>query len=174
LSYLLPQESSSSKKMVQVGIEGKQVRSSSNTPSFAARAHESHPAIVKAGCKVNLDVICIIPSKSKEPSKLLKGDLIPSPLSHPIEIPRASLFNIQGGIELSNYLIVPILLNRHDIPKCLALQAATTSSKIVSCFASTSSSSELLLALGLGSSLIVMSPLGRSCRLVVLLTPFRR
>jgi hypothetical protein len=28
-----------------------------------------------------------------------------------------SLFNIQGGIELSNYLIVLILLKRHDIPQ---------------------------------------------------------
>jgi hypothetical protein len=31
--------------------------------------------------------------------------------------PPPPLFNIQGGIELSNYLIVPILLKRHDIPQ---------------------------------------------------------
>jgi hypothetical protein len=104
--------------MVQVGIEGKQVQSSSNTPSFAARVHESHPATVKAGCKVNLVAVCVIPSKSKEPTKLLKGDLIPPFLVHPIELPRVPpLFNIQGGIELSNYLIIPILLKRHGIPQ---------------------------------------------------------
>jgi hypothetical protein len=74
--------------MVQVGIEGKQVRSSSSTPSFAVRVHESHPATVKAGCKVNLDAVCVIPSKSKEPSKLLKGDLISHSLGHPMELPR--------------------------------------------------------------------------------------
>jgi hypothetical protein len=32
-------------------------------------------------------------------------------------VPPPPLFNIQGGIELSNYLIVPILLKRHDIPQ---------------------------------------------------------
>jgi hypothetical protein len=104
--------------MVQVGIEGKQVRSSSNTPSFAVSVHESHPATIKAGCKVNLDAVCVIPFKSKEPSKLLKGDPIPHSLGHPMKLPRVPpLFNIQGGIELSNYLIVPILLKRHDIPQ---------------------------------------------------------
>jgi hypothetical protein len=69
---------------------------------------------------MNLDAICVIPSKSKEPNKLLKGDLISSPLGHPMELPRAPpppLFNIQGGIELNNYLIVSILLKRHDIPQ---------------------------------------------------------
>jgi hypothetical protein len=67
---------------------------------------------------VNLDVVCVIPSKSKEPSKLLKGDLIPPSLGHPMKLPRVPpLFNIHGGIKLSNYLIVPILLKRHDIPQ---------------------------------------------------------
>jgi hypothetical protein len=104
--------------MVQVGIEGKQVRSSSSTPSFATRVHESHPATVKVGCKVNLDAVCVIPSKSKEPSKLLKGDLILPSFGHPMKLPHAPpLFNIQGGIELSNYLIVPILLKRHKTPQ---------------------------------------------------------
>jgi hypothetical protein len=69
---------------------------------------------------VNLDTVYIIPSKFKEPSKLLKGDLIPPFLGHPLELPRVpSLFNIQGGIELSNYLIIPILLKSHDIPQVL-------------------------------------------------------
>jgi hypothetical protein len=67
---------------------------------------------------VNLDVVCVIPSKYKKPSKLLKGDLIPPSLGHSMELPRVPpLFNIQGGIELSNYLIVLILLKRHDIPQ---------------------------------------------------------
>jgi hypothetical protein len=65
---------------------------------------------------MNLDAICVIPSKSKEPIKLLKGDLVSSSLDHPIELSCVPpLFNIQGGIELSNYLIVLILLKRHDI-----------------------------------------------------------
>jgi hypothetical protein len=67
---------------------------------------------------VNLDVVCVIPFKSKEPSKLLNGDLISSSLDHPMKLPCVPpLFNIQGGIELSNYLIVSILLKRHDIPQ---------------------------------------------------------
>jgi hypothetical protein len=67
---------------------------------------------------MNLDVICVIPSKSKEPSKMLKGDLIPHSLGHPMKLSRVPpLFNIQGGIELSNYLIISILLKRHDIPQ---------------------------------------------------------
>jgi hypothetical protein len=67
---------------------------------------------------VNLDVVCVIPSKSKEPTKLLKGDLIPPFLSHLMKLPHVPpLFNIQGGIELSNYIIVPILLKRHGIPQ---------------------------------------------------------
>jgi hypothetical protein len=67
---------------------------------------------------VNLDAVCVISSKSKEPSKLLKGDLIPPSFGHPMKLPHVPLlFNIQGGIELSNYLIVLILLKRHDIPQ---------------------------------------------------------
>jgi hypothetical protein len=82
--------------------------------------HESHPTTIKAGCKVNLNAVCIIPSKSQEPSKLLKGDLILPSLGHPMELSRVPpLFNIQGGIELSNYLIVSILLESHDIPQVL-------------------------------------------------------
>jgi hypothetical protein len=104
--------------MVQVGIELKQVRSTSSIPSFATGVYESHPATVKVGCKVNLDVICVIPSKSKEPSKLLKCDLIPPSLGHPMKLTHVPpLFNIQGGIELGNYLTVLILLKRHDIPQ---------------------------------------------------------
>jgi hypothetical protein len=69
---------------------------------------------------VNLDTVCIIPSKSKEPSKLPKGDLIPPFHDHPMEFPHVPLlFNIQGGIELSNYLIILILLKSHDIPQVL-------------------------------------------------------
>jgi hypothetical protein len=106
--------------MVQVSIKGKQVQISSNTPSFAARVHESHPTTVKTRCKVNLYAVCIIPSKSKELSKLLKCDLIPHSLGHSMELPHIlPLFNIQGGIELSNYLIVPILLESHGIPQVL-------------------------------------------------------
>jgi hypothetical protein len=67
---------------------------------------------------VNLVAICIISLKPKEPSKLLKGDLILPSLSHLIKFSCVPpLFNIQGGIELSNYLIIPILLERHDIPQ---------------------------------------------------------
>jgi hypothetical protein len=65
---------------------------------------------------VNLMAICIISSKSKEPSKLLKGDLILSSLSHPVKFSYVfPLFNIQADIELNNYLIIPILLERYDI-----------------------------------------------------------
>jgi hypothetical protein len=83
--------------MVQVGIEGKQVRSSSSTPSFAVRVHESHLATVKARYKVNLDAVCVIPSKSKEPSKLLKGDLISHSLGHLMElshVPHSSTYKV--------------------------------------------------------------------------------
>jgi hypothetical protein len=69
---------------------------------------------------VNLDTVCVILSKSKEASKLFKGDLIPPSLGHPMKLPRVPpLFNIQGGIELSNYLIIPILLESHGIPQVL-------------------------------------------------------
>jgi hypothetical protein len=37
---------------------------------------------------VNLDAVYVILSKSKEPSKLLKCDIIPPSLGHPIELPR--------------------------------------------------------------------------------------
>jgi hypothetical protein len=80
--------------------------------------HESHSATVKAGCKVNLDAVCVISSKFKEPSNLLKCDLILPSLGHPMKLPRVPpLFNIHGGIELSNYLIALILLKRYDIPQ---------------------------------------------------------
>jgi hypothetical protein len=37
-----------------------------------------------------------------------------------MKLPRVpQLFNIQGDIELSNYLIITILLKRHDIPQVL-------------------------------------------------------
>jgi hypothetical protein len=79
--------------MVQVGKERKQVQSSSSTPSFAARVYESHPATVKAGCKVNLDAAFL--RLSKEPSKLLKGDLILPSFGYPMKLPRVPLlFNI--------------------------------------------------------------------------------
>jgi hypothetical protein len=69
---------------------------------------------------VNLDTVCIISSKSKEPSKLLKGDLIPPFLGHSMEFSCVSpLLNIQAGKELSDDLIVPILFESHDIPQVL-------------------------------------------------------
>jgi hypothetical protein len=69
---------------------------------------------------VNPNMVSIIPSKSKEPSKLLKGDLILPSLGHLMEFSCASpLLNIQGGKELSDDLIVPILLESHDIPQVL-------------------------------------------------------
>jgi hypothetical protein len=73
---------------------------------------------IMAECIVNLVVICIISPKPKEPSKLLEGDLISHSLSHPMKISCVPpLFNIQGVIELSNYLIIPIILERNDIPQ---------------------------------------------------------
>jgi hypothetical protein len=48
--------------------------------------------------KVNLDMVCIMLSKSKEPSKLLKSDLIPSSLGHPIKFsyapPLSSIYKV--------------------------------------------------------------------------------
>jgi hypothetical protein len=67
---------------------------------------------------VNLDAVCITLSKSKESSKLLKSDLIPHSLGHRMKFSYVpSLFNIQSGKELSDDLIVPILLLRHGIPQ---------------------------------------------------------
>jgi hypothetical protein len=83
--------------MIQVSIEGKKIRSGSNTPSFVARVHESHPASIKVGCKVNIDVVCIIPSKFTEPNKLLKGDLVPPSLGHPMDfscVPLSSTYKV--------------------------------------------------------------------------------
>jgi hypothetical protein len=69
---------------------------------------------------VNLDTVYIILSKSKEASKLLKGDIIPPSLDHPLEFSCVSPhLNIQGGKELSDGLMVPILLESHDIPQVL-------------------------------------------------------
>jgi hypothetical protein len=101
-------------------MKGKKIRSGSHTPSLVARIYEPHFACIKAEGKVNLVVVCINLSKFKEPSKLLKGDLIPSPLGHPMKLPCISpLLNIQGGKELRDDLIIPILLERHDIHQVL-------------------------------------------------------
>jgi hypothetical protein len=65
---------------------------------------------------VNLGAVCISSPKSKEPSKVLIGDLIPPPLHHPMKFPFVSpLLNIQGGEELCDDLIVPVLSKSHDI-----------------------------------------------------------
>jgi hypothetical protein len=53
------------KEMVQVGVEWKQVRGGSHTPSFVARVHESQFVCFKMESKVNLDMVYIILSKSK-------------------------------------------------------------------------------------------------------------
>jgi hypothetical protein len=85
------------KEAVQVGIEGKKIRSSSHTPSLIARIHEPHFACIEAEYIVNLVAIYIILPKPKEPSKLLKGDLIPLFLSHPMKfsyVPRSSTYKV--------------------------------------------------------------------------------
>jgi hypothetical protein len=74
------------KKTVQVGIEWKKIRSGSHAPSFVARVHESHLACIMVECIVNLVAVCIFFAKSKEPSKLLIGYLIPPSLGHPMEL----------------------------------------------------------------------------------------
>jgi hypothetical protein len=100
---------------------------------------------------MNIDAVCVIPSKSKESSKLLKGDLIPPPLGHPMELPCVPpLLNIQGGIELSNYLIVPILLKRHDIPQVFG---STSSHYLIK--------DRVMLCLHIG----LINPLRNCCRL---------
>jgi hypothetical protein len=109
----LPRSHRPLKETVQVGIECEKIQSGSYTPSFVARIHEPHLASFKAECKVNLLVDCIFPPETKEPSKPLKGDFIPSPLDHPVKFPCVlSLLNIQSGKELGNYLNVPILGKR--------------------------------------------------------------
>jgi hypothetical protein len=73
-----------------------------------------------AESKVNLDEVCIMLSKSKEPNKLPIGDLIPSSLSHPMELLCIlPLLYIQGGKELSYDFIVPILLESHKLSQVL-------------------------------------------------------
>jgi hypothetical protein len=69
---------------------------------------------------VNLVAVCMFSSKSKEPSKLLIGDLIPPSLGHPMKLFCVPpLLNIQGGKELSYDFIVSILSESHDIPQVL-------------------------------------------------------
>jgi hypothetical protein len=69
---------------------------------------------------VNLDSICIILSKFKKSSKLLIGNHIPPSLCHPIKYSCVPpILNIQSGIELSYYLIIPTLLEGHNIPQVL-------------------------------------------------------
>jgi hypothetical protein len=104
--------------MIQVSIEWKKIHSGSHTLSIVARIHEPHFAYFKPECKVNLDAVCIISAKIKEPSKLLKGDLIPPSLGHSMEFSYVPpILNKQSGIELSYYLVVPILLKGRDIPQ---------------------------------------------------------
>jgi hypothetical protein len=70
---------------------------------------------------MNLGAVSISSLKSKEPSKLLIGDLIPPPLYHSMKLPCvSSLLNIQGGKELCNNLIVPIFVEDHCIPQVLS------------------------------------------------------
>jgi hypothetical protein len=100
---------------------------------------------------MNLDAVYIIPSKSKEPSKLLKLDLIPPFLSHPMKLPRVPLlFNIQSGIELSNYLIISIILESHNIPQVLG---STSTNYLIK--------DRVMLSLRIGS----LNPLGNHHRL---------
>jgi hypothetical protein len=110
-----------SKEAVQVCIEGKKIQSSSNTPSFVVRVHEPHFTCIKAESKMNFDAVCITLSKSKEPGKLLKSDLIPHSLGHPMKFSCVPppLLNIQSGKELSDDLIIPILLESHKLSQML-------------------------------------------------------
>jgi hypothetical protein len=126
------------KKTVQVGIQGKQIRGSSHTPSLVARIHEPHFACFKAECKVNLDVVCIIPPKAKKSSKLLKGDLIPPSLGHPIE--------------LCYYFVVLILLESHEFSQV---------------FGSTSSHNLIKYHVMLSLHVSPINPLGDCHRLVL-------
>jgi hypothetical protein len=90
------------------------------TLSFVARVHESQLACIKAESIVNLVAVCIFSSKSKEPSKLLIGDLIPPSLDHLMKLFCVPpLLNIQGGKELSYDFIVLIFSESHDIPQVL-------------------------------------------------------
>jgi hypothetical protein len=115
-SYHLPE------KMVQICIEGKKIHSGSCTLSFVAWIHKLELACINADCHVNLVAVCISSPKSKEPSKVLIGDLIPPPLHHPMEFSCISpLLNIQGGKEFSDYLIVPILLKGHNLSQVFGL-----------------------------------------------------
>jgi hypothetical protein len=69
---------------------------------------------------VNLVVVCIISPKTKEPSKLFKGDFIPPSLDHLMKFSCVPpLLNIQGGQQLIDDLIIPILLESHAIPQML-------------------------------------------------------
>jgi hypothetical protein len=69
---------------------------------------------------MNLDGVCIISSKYKKSSKLLIGNHIPPFLCHPIKYSCVPpILNILSGIELSYYLIIPTLLEGHDIPQVL-------------------------------------------------------
>jgi hypothetical protein len=141
------------KKTVQVGIQGKQIRGSSHTLSLVARIHEPHFACFKAECKVNLDAVCIIPPKAKKSSKLLKSDLIPPSLGHPMEFPCISrIFNKQSGIELCYYFVVLILLESHEFSQV---------------FGSTSSHNLIKYHVMLSLHVSPINPLGDCHRLVL-------
>jgi hypothetical protein len=104
------------KKTVQICIKGKKIHSGSCTPSFVAWIHKFELTCISAECHVNLVAVCNSSPKSKEPSKVLIGDLIPPPLCHLMKFPCVSLLlNIQGGEELCDDLIVPVLSKSHDI-----------------------------------------------------------
>jgi hypothetical protein len=110
MSHCLP------KKIVQVSIEGKKIRSGPCAPSFVVWIHKLELAYIKVQCYVNLVAVCISSPKTKKPNKVLIGDLILPSLCHPGKFPCITpLLNIQDGKELSNYLIVPILSKSHNI-----------------------------------------------------------
>jgi hypothetical protein len=107
--------------MVQVE-EGKNIRSGSRTPSFVVWIHKLKLASIMAECHVNLVVVCISSPKNEKPSKLLIGDIIPPSLGRLVEFSCVfPLLNIQGGKELCNYLVLPILSEGHDISQVLGL-----------------------------------------------------
>jgi hypothetical protein len=68
---------------------------------------------------VNLVVVCIFSSKSKEPSKLLICDHIAPSLGYPMKLSCVPppFLNIQGGKELSYDFIVPFFSESYDIPQ---------------------------------------------------------
>jgi hypothetical protein len=78
--------------MVQVGIERKKFLVVPTLPLLFLGYMNLYLACIKAECVVNLVAVCIFLPKSKEPSKLLIGDLIPPSLSHLMELSCAPPF----------------------------------------------------------------------------------